>query len=282
MNYTLKGAQLEVTAAERGAELISVRFMGKERLWQNADGSWAGHAPVLFPVCGSCAVKIDGKEYPCPKHGFAMDSDFTLFEKTDNSLKFRLIQDEKSKIYYPYDFVFCVEYKIREKELSIVYEVYNPQDGALYFSCGGHDSFILESALENYVLEFEREEKFQSLLVGGGGMLTGESAPLGNGRILSLSTGLLENGNSVCFDKLNSRCVVLLEEKTGKSVVRLNFPQTDKLVLWRPHGADMLCIEPWQNLPDVVGSDKEFGDKDGVIRVEPRKSVRVARTVTYY
>ena len=41
METTLKSGNLEITATELGAELISVKHNGKERLWQNDNGGWS-------------------------------------------------------------------------------------------------------------------------------------------------------------------------------------------------------------------------------------------------
>ena len=49
MTYQLSSGLLELEISSIGAELISVKKQGKERLWQNENGGWSGHAPVLFP-----------------------------------------------------------------------------------------------------------------------------------------------------------------------------------------------------------------------------------------
>ena len=78
MIYTISNEILTVQVNTLGGELISVKKDGKERLWQNENGGWAGHAPVLFPVCGDCTMIVRGKEYPIKKHGFARNSEFEL------------------------------------------------------------------------------------------------------------------------------------------------------------------------------------------------------------
>lgn len=176
---TIQKDTLAITVSEWGAELISVKHRGKERIWQNENGEWSGHAPVLFPVCGACEVRVAGKVYACPRHGFAMHERFTLTEKSENRLTYRLISDSRTKELYPYDFILEVSYEIAGDELKITYEVHNPSKEELYFSCGGHDSFALESEIENYELVFEKEEKFASELVTEDGYLTGKNRALG-------------------------------------------------------------------------------------------------------
>lgn len=282
MEVRLTGDGFEVVASTLGAELQSVKFRGKERLWQNGDGSWQGRSPVLFPVCGACEMRVDGTVYPCPRHGFAKNLEFSVAERTERLVRFRLTGTEELKKLYPYDFVFEVAYQIEGGVLSVGYAVYNTGENDLYFSCGGHDSFALDCDLQNYELQFEREEEFESFLVNGqNGKLTGKTQPLGRGTVLNLSTPLLKKSNSVCLKPL-SRAVRLREKETGKTVAEISFPQSDKLVLWRPDGAKMLCIEPWQTLPDFETEPcKEFSKKDGVIRVPPHGKREVVRKLKY-
>lgn len=282
MNTTIKKDGLEITATDVGAELISVKYNGAERMWQNENGAWSGHAPVLFPVCGACEMRVNGNVYPCPRHGFILSSGFFLAEKTDSMIKYRVVSDDPSIKMYPYNFILDVVYEIKDGALNITYKVDNPQEGDIYFSCGGHDSFALQSEPENYELVFEKSEEFVSKLVNQSGYLTGATKFLGAGRILDLNTDLLENSNSICLDKLQSRSVLLREKATGKAVAEVAFPQSEKLVLWRPSGAKMLCIEPWQNLPDRLGSISEYPEKDGVIRVAPCESAVITRTIKYF
>ena len=51
MNYYLKNNKLELVIDSFGAQITSVKLDGIEKLWQNDNGSWEGHAPLLFPVC---------------------------------------------------------------------------------------------------------------------------------------------------------------------------------------------------------------------------------------
>ena len=282
MHSTIRNTLFEVTADTRGAELTSVRYQGKERMWQNEDGSWQGHAPVLFPVCGVCAMRVGGREYPCPKHGFAREREYLLAEKTADTLRFRLTSDAVTETVYPFAFVFEVAYTLAGESLTVTYTVRNPDETPLHFSCGGHDSYTLDREVKNYELLFEKEEIFRHHLVDGStGKLTGESVPLGAGRVLDLATPYLDEGGSVCLDRLRSRSVLLREKGTGRSVARVTFPETEKLVLWHPTGAKMLCIEPWQTLPDRIGADLEFSEKDGVLCVPPHGERQITRVLQY-
>ena len=275
----ISNGTLTVTADTRGAELVSVMFAGEEKLWQNESGEWAGHAPVLFPVCGNCAVQIGGKNYPVGRHGFARNSEFQLIKRSANALCFELKSNDETKSKYPFDFVFRVRYSLLGARLRIVYEVENPTDTDLYFSCGGHESYLLSRPLNEYELRFPFKEMFVSLLHDNDGRLTGETLDFGRGTRLPLPDGFLTNGHTVIFKNLRSRRLWLC--KTGaKEIAEISFSGFPNLLLWRPGTQNMICIEPWHNLPDGK-TQEEFSEKQGIMTVSPRAKKRLVREIVY-
>ncbi|MBQ7924356.1 MAG: hypothetical protein IJ329_03520 [Clostridia bacterium] len=281
MNYAIKNGQTSVTITDLGAELISVIVDGKERLWQNPTGEWAGHAPLLFPVCGHFGVTVDGKEYPIKAHGFAKRETFLLKESGEDFLTFSLSANEETKKVYPFDFIFNVTYRIQENTLIIEYDVKNPSEKPLYFACGGHESFALDTNVDGYEIEFEKEEKLVHYYHDNGGYLSGETANYGNGKPLPLPIDFLQNGATLIFKDILSRKVNLVR-KGGKAIASVTFDGFSNLLLWRSENAKYICIEPWTNVPDYAGvPDKEFSQKDGVIKVDGKSSKKLVRTISY-
>lgn len=268
---------MSVTADTFGAELTSIICDGRERLWQNRTGEWSGHAPVLFPVCGNCGMKVDGISFPILPHGFAKRSEFVLKERGNDFLTFELCDCLETRKVYPYAFVFSVTYRIEENRLAIIYAIENRGD-TLYFSCGGHESFALDGGVGSYALDFPQEEKFTALLHDDQGKLTGETAEFGTGKTLPLPAEFLKQGRTLIL-RVDSRSV-LLREHTGKPLAKIAFDGFPYLLLWHPGDSEMICIEPWHNLPDD-GSDKEFPMKEGVICVRREETVRLQRTIEY-
>lgn len=281
MIVTLRNEAFTVMVDSTGAELQSVCCRGRERLWQNENGSWSGHAPILFPVCGATAMRLGGRLYPCPRHGFAKNAHFSVPEQSETSVRFRLVPDDATMEMYPFSFCFDVVYALTSDALSVAYEIRNTGSGVLPASCGGHDSFALSGDVSGYALRFAVPERFDDYLTDANGRVTGKTELLGVGEILDLATPLLDNGGSICLDHLNSRAVTLFAKATGETVARVEFPETGKLVLWHPAGSRMLCIEPWQTLPDTVGETLDFPEKDGILTVPAGATVRVTRRITY-
>ena len=86
MIYAISNDELTVSISDMGAEVVSVIHKGRQRVWQNDNGTWFGHSPVLFPVCGNNAVVIDGKDYNMPFHGFARKSVFSVVKNMSDSI----------------------------------------------------------------------------------------------------------------------------------------------------------------------------------------------------
>ena len=281
MQYTVTNGVLSVTVDDFGAEAISVVYNGEERLWQNPTGEWAGHAPLLFPVCGNCGVKVDGVSYPIKPHGFAKRMPFVLEKTGADFLTFALTANEETKKVYPFDFIFRVTYRVENNTRSIVYEVENPADEPLYFACGGHETFPLETDVDGYEIEFDKEENLVHYYHGKEGKLTGATKAYGNGKPFPLPIDFLQDGETLIFKDVRSRKVNLVR-KGGKPLATVTFDGFSNLLLWRQDQAKYICIEPWTNLPDPENTpDKEFAEKDGVIKVDGKSKKQLVRTICY-
>ena len=282
MLYTLKNRRAKITVNDFGAELTSAEIDGKERLWQNPDGSWDGHAPLLFPVCGHFGCTVNGKTYPMPPHGFAKECCFKLEKQTRSRLIFSLSASSETEKYYPYRFKYSVEYRLYGRKLTILHTVKNLGSETMYFACGGHESFMLEGSISDYKLVFPCTETFVHRPHNADGYLTGARETLGVGNELILPDNYLKNDETVILESLRSRKVSLCETN-GRKYADITFKGFENLLLWRPGKANMVCIEPWSNLPDEeIASPKEFSRKNGVFKVDGLKSKRLKRSIRYY
>ncbi len=282
MIYEIKNEEIQLRVNTLGAEAVSLICKNKERLWQNENGAWGRHAPVLFPICSSCRMIVKGKEYPIPFHGFARDKEFALVEATETTLRFCLQSNEETKRMYPFDFIFYITYTLEKNTWKIDYEIVNPtSEQTLYVSCGGHESYALDEGVENYVVTFEKDEVFDTLLVRNDGLIDEATYRLGTGKILPIPEEFMKRC-AVNFVGINSRKVVL-SHVSGKKIAETTFEGFDVFLLWHPIGSKMICIEPWLNLPDdVIRSEQEFSDKYGVIAILPKEKKTLSRTITYF
>ena len=281
MQYTIYNNAVSCTIDSLGAELVSVLKDGKERVWQNQTGEWAGHGPLLFPVCGHCGVKVGGVEYPISAHGFAKKMQFSLVKKTDTEAVFAIEASKETKSVYPFDFRFEVRYALKESTLCIEYKVINRANTPLYFACGGHESFALDGTVENYEIAFERKENLVHYFHDEEGYMTGETKSYGTLERFPLPEDFLQEGRTLIFKGIASRKVWLCE-KGGKKLAEITFDGFENLLVWHAGKAPFICIEPWTNLPDPAGkADVEFSTKAGVIEVAGKAEKALVRTIAY-
>ncbi len=278
MKYHIQNEFLAVEAEDFGAELTSVRAFSREWLWQNENGAWGGHAPVLFPYCGCFSVYDNGKQYPLTKHGFARKAQFFLKEKGEDFITFCLQSNESAQRSYPYLFSLEITYRLQGAEILVEYRVKNCDNRTLYFGYGGHESYLFPCEGE-YKICFPQKEHFCSLVHDGEGMLTGEMRDLGEGTELTLKPEYFEGGNTLIFGHIHSRSATLATAE-GNLLAESVFEGMEHLLLWSPCPEKTICIEPWYNLPDRVGDRREIAQK-GLIAVPPNGEATAQRRIKY-
>ena len=281
MIYSISDGDLSVRINSYGAETVSVIYKGKERLWQNENGSWAGFSPVLFPVCGRTAVVVGGKKYDTGFHGFARKREFTAVKIDGKTVRFDLFSDVSTKDIFPFDFVFSIAYSVSGNRLNVKYSVKNTDEKTMFFACGAHDAFSLSYDLSDYEIRFEKDEDFTSLVHTGTGRLNGKTKSFGKGKILPLPEKYLTKSKTVILGDLNSRKLSLVGKREGK-ILEMEFDGFGNLLLWRPEGAKMICIEPWMNLPDLKYEKNELSEKKGVIKLPAGSTKTIERTNIYF
>lgn len=277
MNYYLKNKDLEVTIASLGAEPISIKYCGQERLWQNDNNTWTRHAPILFPHGGKCSIVINGHHYPDQMHGFLRDQEFSLISLNKTAITLLLTSSSESKKTYPYDFKFYVTYQIKDNILTITYRIENPSEETIYFLLGTHESYALNDTVDHYYVEFNKDEKLDLMSDE-----TGKFIYIKDKRKFSLDSPFLDNSDTIVLHNINSR-EITLKRSDGKKVVTITYPDFPNLMFWHPVGSKMICIEPWLNLTDTpLDKEKELKDKEHVISLKPHQAKIITRTITYF
>ena len=279
--YTISNKKIKIQISEIGAEVRSVIYDGKERAWQNETGEWSGCAILLFPYAGFNRLVYDGVDFGVQKHGFCRNEEFELVEAKNDEITFVLRANERTRLVYPYDFEFFVQYATIDNGYKVCYTIVNRENREIPFACGGHESFALDNTVENYYVEFENDEKFDFLVHNASGMLTGEKISHGEGRILNLEKDFTDNSATVILGDISSRKATLKDKKTNEKIVEITFEGFSNLLLWHPHGSKMLCIEPWQCLPSHADEIKEFKERKGVINLSPNCEITFTRKITY-
>ena len=282
MIYGISNGILTAMVSTLGGELISVRKDGKERIWQNDNGSWRGHAPILFPVSGDCTMIVDGKQYPIKKHGFAKNSEFYLVGMSKEEITLGFKSSEETKTVYPYDFEFHVTYRVKGATLEIFYDVFNPSEAPMYAMCGCHESYALQDEVGKYEAIFNENEVFDSYIYDGAQAgIKHQIVNFGEGKRIALPQKFL-NTECLIFKDVNSTEVTLKKIGGGK-IAKLKFEGFKNFLFWHPLGSKMICMEPWHNLPDFIDEKNiEFSLKNGAQEIPAKSKRRFTHSIEYF
>jgi len=282
MLYTIRNNVLEVSVDTLGAELARIRSIADdvEYLWKADPAYWARRAPILFPIVGKLAggiLRLGGREYPLPQHGFARDEEFEHAGTGVDSLAFRLRDRPELFGRYPFHFELLVRYQLSDASITVTYEVRNPHSTALWFSIGAHPGFacpiIPGQNFDNYVLEFDEAENCPRYLIKDGLIRTEPEPFLNNECLIHLDHHLFDN-DAIVLKNVKSDGLTLKSAETEK-FVRVEFPGWPYLGIWsKPGDAPFVCIEPWFGIADGEGFQGDLTEKEGILRLEPEGEFR--------
>ncbi len=272
--YIISNGKLTVTLTNFAAQITSIKDeSGKEYIWELDKSVWGKTAPVLFPVCGSLredAFYHNGKRYDLPKHGFAPTKYYEVTEQTDKMVVMSIKSDEETLKMYPFEFIFSVKFEIKDGTLEISYTIQNTGNETMYYSVGCHEGYACPEGLEEYDLVFDEKEDLRHNMLEGP-LMRHDTIPVETeGNALHMKYSHMSN-DSLVFCSLKSRALNMVNRNTGKGV-RVEFPDFRYLVLWSKQDAKLLCIEPWNGIPDRVDADMELSHKEGIISLEKGKS----------
>ncbi len=283
---TIANDQLTGAINPFGAELTSLKDAAGRELMTNADPAfWTGHAPILFPVVGvvnAGVIRLDGRDYPMPKHGFARHSAFTLVDQSATSATFRLTDSDETRAAYPFAFALDIVFTLDGATLSIEAQVRNTGDVTLPASFGFHPAFAWPLPYgqdrADHRIMFESEEPDALRVIASDGTIAREerASPL-DGRDLFLRDDLFAT-DALVWDDVKSHAVIY-GAPMGPHLA-IAFPDTPKLGIWTKPGAAYVCVEPWHGIADPTGYTGEYRDKPGVFEVAAGDTKHIGMSVT--
>lgn len=270
-----------------GAELWSLTdAQGREYMTDADPAFWSGHAPLLFPIVGSLAgdrLRLDGRDYALPRHGFARRSAFAPVEKAADRAVFRLTDSPATRAVYPFGFVLEMAFALDGMTLAMEAVVFNPNDTVLPFSFGYHPAFAwplpggADKAAHRLVFECDEPQDVRRVGKADGLLLPqGEPTPV-QGRELVLSEDLFRADAMIWTDLASRRASY---GAPGGAWLDVAFPDTGMFGLWQVPGARYICLEPWAGHADPAGFDGDFRDKPGVVLLPPGERRRFRMDVT--
>lgn len=272
----LKGADgATARIALRGAEPLSWQIGGREYLWHGDPAHWDRRAPILFPVVGSSAggaVRVGGRAYPMPQHGFARDRPFTIVAQDGASVLLRLEDGPETRAHYPFAFRLDVVLSLGAGgRLTLDFRVANRGEVPLPYALGFHPAFPWPfeegpAQAPGHAVLFEAPERPEVPEIAPGGLLsrTARRIPLEGAR-LPLDPALFTE--ALVFLDARSRAMRFVAP-SGRAVALLteSFPH---LAIWTRGAAPFLSLECWTGHADWAGFSGELADRDAMRLLPP-------------
>ena len=279
----LQNEELKVEIKELGAEVQSiVTKEGRECVWQGNPDFWKGRGPHLFPICGRLRDNkyiYGGKEYSLGSHGFARAMEYKPEKISDTCAVFSLTDTEETMKNYPFKFELQIKYTLEGRKVNVEYTVNNKNDYDMYFSIGGHESYVCEGGIENFYMEFDKKVTLDSYTVVGPIVSHEKTRILDNSNILPLKNDYFKVDalvfKDIDFDSLT------IKKNDGTHNVKVDFKGFENMLLWMVPGAEYICVEPWFGFPDFDDTDYIFETKVGIQKLAPGKTFNAVHSMTY-
>lgn len=241
---------IQIESVCEGAELVSIKWNGKEMLHDGKTG-WNRHSPILFPMVGRLKndeTQIEEKIYKMKQHGFARDMDFERVEYTDKIQSYLLKSNKITKEKYPYEFLLNVTYIVEENAVITQYKVINIDNKDIYFGIGAHPAYKIK--YEECYLEFEKEENNILFYQLEDGLIAKQYVKeLKNNKILELGKNTFEN-DAIIMQGIVSDKLFIKKKETNEKILEFYFKGFPYLAIWSKPEAPFLCIEPWYTTAD--------------------------------
>lgn len=278
---TLQNDRVKVKINELGAELKSMVCDGKEYIWQSCKEIWNSSSPLLFPICGGLKddkYTYNGKEYVMPKHGFGSTVSFVAEYADDKKVVLVHKSNDETKLCYPFDYELRITYELKNTALSVSYRVDNKSKGAMYFSIGAHEGYYTPEGIENYDVVFPQSETLNSYVLYGN-LLSDQLLPIiKDSNVLPLYEKYF-TVDALVFKELKSKSAIL-RSRTGTRAVKIDFDFAPYFLIWHKQNAPYICLEPWDGIQDIVGSDYDITKKEGIIKLDRGQTYNAVHTIT--
>lgn len=267
MLYEVSTNNSKLVVDSFGAEIVSFVSNNKEYIWQGDPNHWEGHSPILFPFVSALKnkeVKYGGKTYHFDrKHGFARKSEFSLFNKTSNSLTFLLTSQEKTKESYPYDFELYVTHYLFSDGYKTEAKIVCKDENGMQFCIGFHPAFALDGSVDNYELIFDKNEN-SDLYYTDSDSLTSDKYKFER-RIVGNKFELNHNDFDIdCYmaKDLISSSIKLLKKGETKGLT-VDISESNVVVIWSPpkKNSPFICIEPCIGIAADINETGDFENK---------------------
>ncbi len=149
----------------------------------------------------------------------------------------------------------------------------------MYFNIGSHEAYYTPEGIEQYDVILDEDDTLTNYILYGNLVSNQTQVLLNEGKVFPLYDKYFIV-DALAFKGMKSRAATLKNRRNGRKV-RIEFPDCSYLVLWHKHDAPFMCIEPWNGIPDTVGSSYDITEKEGITSLEADKTYMNTHTITF-
>lgn len=292
MLYTIKNNYLEVQISDNGAEIKSIKYLGKDYLHNSDPKYWGRSAPLLWPNIGTIkngTATIDGISYPMKKHGFLRDTMCELESQYNDKITFKVTSNEKTLKLYPYNFTILITYELLEQTLHSNLEFTNNSKTTMPFNLGLHPAFKVPledtETFEDYKIIFDVPGTYEMPAVNlSDGTIDYEKRIRTFTNLKELPLNYSDyDYDALVFENIKSHQVTLTNKDETHGVV-FSFEDFPMLGIWTPNHikSPFICLEPWIGCADAPQSNGDFKTKRDLINVEPNASKTINYSIKFF
>ena len=271
---------MEITVANKGAEIRSLKVDGREYMWNGDSNYWGRVSPILFPIVGKLkddTLRINGNSFSMKQHGFARDAEFIsqLSNNKQFPLVYRMVNNESYSENYPYNYELSVAYHLQDKSLVASWEVKNVGTTDMYFQIGAHPAFMLpnynvDDEIHGYLQCFDSENKIVNPIVNThliDGLRHRCDSEIKLSDFIPI-TNTTFSGDAILIENSQVQKIILFD-KDKKPVLSISCPQAEAFGVWAPNkeGCPFVCIEPWCGISDSNDFCGDISEREYIHRL---------------
>lgn len=288
MHIRLTSKPFSAVISRKGAETVSFfdSSLQKEYIWQGNPAYWDGQAPFLFPLVGRMpegTLRIAGKEYPMPLHGFARTSEFAIKEQSDHHVVLTFSDNEETRTMYPFSFTLICTFELNGNTLTVGRTVQNQSDSPMPYCIGEHFGFNMDfdgRSIRDYYLQMATKEQAPIYRVTEAFDLSDPEPYFNNDDIIRLDEHLFDHDALIFRDlKKNGASIRSDRDTHGATVYAPDFGQ---LAFWSMPNAPFVCIEPWCGHISPPDTPIDLEKRCGVLTLPPHSEKTFTTTVTVF
>ena len=271
---------MEITVANKGAEIRSLKVDEREYMWNGDSKYWGRVSPILFPIVGKLkddTLRINGNSFSMKQHGFARDAEFIsqLSNNKQFPLVYRMVNNESYSENYPYNCELSVAYHLQDKSLVASWEVKNVGQNDMYFQIGAHPAFVLpnysvDDEIHGYLQCFDSENKIVNPIVNThliDGLRHRCDSEIKLSDFIPI-TNTTFSDDAILIENSQVQKIILFD-KDKKPVLSVSCPQAEAFGVWAPNkeGCPFVCIEPWCGISDSNDFGGDISEREYIHRL---------------